>query len=110
MNKKERRLAMGTALQSAAPDMTVIPDFSFIGPDCKTKELVQGCAGLGVDLMSSFTLLITTDDNAAVERAGRNIAKLTINKASAPQVYDVLRADKVIVEESALQALAERYQ
>jgi large subunit ribosomal protein L4 len=110
MNKKERRLAMGTALQSAAPDMKVVPDFSFIGADCKTRELVHGCAGLGIDLMSTYTLLITSDDNAAVERAGKNVARVTINKASALQVYDVLRADKIVVEESALELLSGRYQ
>lgn len=110
MNKKERRLAMGTALQSAAPDMVVIPDLSFVGADCKTRALVKGCAALGVDLMRTYTLLVTADENAAAERAGKNIARLTINKASALQVYDVLRADKIIVEEAALAIWSERYQ
>lgn len=39
MNKKERRLALATALQSAAGDMLVVDSVS--PPDHKTKALVR---------------------------------------------------------------------
>jgi large subunit ribosomal protein L4 len=40
MNKKERRLALATALQSAAGDMLVVEDLAGKLPAAKTKNLV----------------------------------------------------------------------
>lgn len=48
MNKKERKLALATALQSAACDMLVCDDFSVLDT-VKTQALVAGLAAMGVD-------------------------------------------------------------
>ena len=47
MNKKERRLALGTALQSASSDMVVVDDFSAF-QEIKTKSLLQKLENVGV--------------------------------------------------------------
>jgi large subunit ribosomal protein L4 len=109
MNKKEKRLAMATALQSAAVDMVVVDTLPSL-EDKKTKSLVTMCSNVGVDVMKTHTLLITADRNPNIEVAGKNVAKLALNTANCLQVYDVLRADKIIIEKAALDFLNEKYQ
>ena len=109
MNKKEKRLAFATALQSAAGDMVVVEDFAGKFEEVKTKSLVQKLATIGVDVTSQKTLLILSHANEQVFLSGRNIEKLAINTANAVQVYDVLSADRIIVEKSALAFLNEFY-
>ena len=41
--------------------------------------------------------------------SARNVEFLEVNFASAVRVYDVLRADKIVVEEEALKYLQEFY-
>lgn len=107
MNKKERRLAFGTALQSAAEDILVCEDLE--GKfDGKTKALVQTLATMGVS-PKEYSLIITNKKNEMLERAGKNVQRLQINRTSGISVYDVLRADKVIIEQSALKYIQDFY-
>eukprot|EP00959_Pyramimonas_sp_CCMP1952_P238213 4977950-Pyramimonas_sp.AAC.1 len=48
MNKKERRLAMSSALQNAAGSMIVVEDLDGKFETKKTKEMVKSLAALGV--------------------------------------------------------------
>ena len=47
MNKKEKRLALATALQSAAPDMVVVDTFAPV-TQAKTQALIAQLAAVGV--------------------------------------------------------------
>ena len=109
MNKKEKRLAFATALQSAAGDMVVVEDFTGKFEEVKTKSLVEKLAAIGADVYTEKTLLILSHANEQVFLSGRNIEKLAINTANAVQIYDVLSADRIIVEKSALAFLNEFY-
>jgi large subunit ribosomal protein L4 len=109
MNKKERRLAMATAMQSAAVDTIVVESFESLKENMKTKLLVGLLKNVGVDVMREHTLIVSASKDEAVERAGKNVAKLRINTADALQIYDVLRAERIVVEEAALAAIKERY-
>ncbi|PNH02848.1 50S ribosomal protein L4 [Tetrabaena socialis] len=102
MNKKERRLAFATALQSAAPDMTVIESLEGKLSEQKTKAVVELFSKVGVDVMAKKVLLITKEDRKDVSLAGRNIAKLKFNTANSISVFDVLNADQIVIEEEAL--------
>lgn len=106
MNKKERKLALATALQSAAADMIVCDDFSALD-SVKTQALVAGLGAMGADVESEKVLLIVNEPNQNVYLSGRNVPTLAINTANAVQVYDVLNADKIIVEKAALAYLNE---
>ena len=110
MNKKERRLALATALQSASADMVVVDSLEGKMPDMKTKSLVNACKAMGVDLMTTYTLIVTAAENKEVKVTGNNVAKLTINSAQSLQIYDVLRADKIIIEAGALEHMNSFYQ
>jgi len=102
MNKKERRLALATALQSAAADMLVVEDLNSKVEDKKTKTLLSILSKVGVNPMEQKVLLITNEASDNVVLAGRNVEKLYINSADAIKVMDVLKADKILVEEGAL--------
>lgn len=109
MNKKERRLALATALQSAAPDMVVVDTVAEKVADKKTKSLLAMLETVGVDAMERKVLLITKEKNEHVTMAGRNIAKLALNSADAISVFDVLHADKIVVEAAALEHIQSFY-
>lgn len=102
MNKKERRLALATALQSAAADMVVVESAAAGVADKKTKSMVAMLEKCGVDVMERKVLLITKEKSEEVLLAGRNVAKLAINSADAISVFDVLNADKIVIESAAL--------
>ena len=106
MNKKERRLALATALQSAAADTVVVESVS--GGDGKTKALVQALEKVGASA-DKKTLLVLANKDEAVLRAGRNVEKLAINTADALQVFEVLNADVVVFERAALAKVKELY-
>lgn len=109
MNKKEKRLALATALQSAAGDMVVVEDFAGAFNEIKTKSLVEKLAAIGADVNNQKTLLILGEANEQVYLSGRNIEFLAINTANAVQVYDVLAADRIVIEKSALAYINEFY-
>jgi large subunit ribosomal protein L4 len=109
MNKKERRLAMATALQSAAADIVVVEDFAGAFNEVKTSALVSKLKAVGVDPSEHKTLIILNDANEQVYLSGRNLPKVAMNNANAVQVYDVLAADRIIIERSALAYINEIY-
>lgn len=107
MNKKERRLAMATALQSAAADIIVIESAAMSEP--KTKALVEALASVGADPMTKNVLLVASEVGDGLQRASRNVEKLAVNRVAALNASDVLKADKIVVEKGALAAIQEFY-
>jgi large subunit ribosomal protein L4 len=108
MNKKERRLALATALQSAAPHTIVVEDMQNALPAPKTKALVDALEKIGAD-REEHTLLIVNQLTDTVKLSARNVEKLELNTVDSLSVYDVLRADKILVEQSALKYINEFY-
>jgi ribosomal protein L4 len=76
--------------------------------DGKTKSLVSTLGKVGA-AADKKTLLVLASADEAVMRAGRNVAKLAINTADAIQVFDVLNADTIVMEKSALAAVQAAY-
>lgn len=109
MNKKEKRLAMATALQSAAGSIIVVEDLKDAFPESKTKSVVAALRAWGVG-EEEHALLVTSELYERAFQAGRNVARLQFNTvAGGLNVYDVLRADKILVERSALAAIQAKY-
>ncbi|EIE20014.1 plastid ribosomal protein L4 large ribosomal subunit [Coccomyxa subellipsoidea C-169] len=102
INKKERRLAVATALQSAAPDIKVIEDVQGFVTDAKTRVMAQALLKWGVT-PGSHALLIVNEMTQSLLLSSRNIPTLKLTSADRLIVSDILRADKVIIESSALQ-------
>lgn len=59
--------------------------------------------------MERKVLLVTREVNEDVVLAGRNVPKLAINTASAIRVMDVLHADRIVVEQEALDYIQSFY-
>lgn len=109
MNKKEKRLALATAIQSAAEDMIVVEDFASDFGEVKTKSLADKLETVGADPRNEKTLLILNEASENVYLSGRNMEFLAINLSNAVQVYDVLGASKIVIEKSALEYINEYY-
>jgi large subunit ribosomal protein L4 len=107
MNKKERRLALATALASAAGDVVAVDALAL--PDAKTKTLVTRLAALGADTASQHVLIVAdaVDDNLRL--ASRNVERLTVNKVTSLSARDVLKADRIVVDAASVAYINEFY-
>lgn len=108
MNRKERRLALRTALFSRAEDMIVVEDFREQLSQPKTKELVAAIARWGVEPQAKVLLIVSERANN-VYLSARNVEKLILLPANQLNIYDVLNADKIVATASALQKIQEVY-
>ncbi|MBW4491900.1 MAG: 50S ribosomal protein L4 [Oscillatoria princeps RMCB-10] len=108
MNRKERRLALRTALQSRAEDLIVVEEFANQLPRPKTKDLVAALGRWGVG-PESKVLLIVSELEENVLLSARNIASVKLISAKSLNVYDVLAADKIVTTAAALAKIQEVY-
>lgn len=108
MNRKERRLALRTALQSRAEDMIVVEEFADQLPRPKTKDLMEAIARWGVDPKQKV-LLILAQPEQQVYLSARNVPSIKLIYADSLNVYDVLNADKIVTTNTALAKIQEVY-
>ncbi|BAZ52633.1 50S ribosomal protein L4 [Nostoc ellipsosporum NOK] len=108
LNRKERRLALRTALVSRIDDLIVVEEFSNELSRPKTKELVAALTRWGVE-PENKTLLILSEIAENVHLSARNIENLKVILANQLNVYDLLHADKIVVTASALEKIQEVY-
>ncbi|MFB2833971.1 50S ribosomal protein L4 [Floridanema evergladense] len=108
MNRKERRLALRTALMSRDADLIVIDSFAEKFPRPKTKELVTALTRWGVE-PEAKVLLIVSEKDENLYLSARNIAKLKLISADCLNVYDLLWADKLVTTSDALAKIQEVY-
>ncbi|HEY9879320.1 MAG TPA: 50S ribosomal protein L4 [Leptolyngbyaceae cyanobacterium] len=108
MNRKERRLALRTALQSRVDDLVVVEDFADKLPRPKTKELLSAIARWGVGAEDKV-LLIVGERDENVYLSARNVESIKLISASNLNVYDLLAADRLLITSSALQKIQEVY-
>jgi large subunit ribosomal protein L4 len=108
MNRKERRLALRTALVNRAADLFVVEDFSKHLAQPKTKELVAALIRWGIE-PGSKVLIITGERDENVYLSARNVENLRLISASNLNVYDLLHADQIIATEAAIAKIHEVY-
>eukprot|EP00468_Gymnochlora_sp_CCMP2014_P009093 CAMPEP_0167763228 /NCGR_PEP_ID=MMETSP0110_2-20121227/13234_1 /TAXON_ID=629695 /ORGANISM="Gymnochlora sp., Strain CCMP2014" /LENGTH=328 /DNA_ID=CAMNT_0007650245 /DNA_START=80 /DNA_END=1066 /DNA_ORIENTATION=- len=105
MNQKERRIAMATALQSAGPDFVVVEDLDGKFEAPKTKEMTGFLERLGAKPSEEKLLLVVEGQKRNALLSARNIDRLKVNKPTSLRIVDVLGADKIVVERSALETI-----
>ncbi len=108
MNRKERRLALNTALASRAADFVVVQDFGDQLPQPKTKELLAALARWGVSVEEKV-LLIVGEKHESVYLSARNVANIKLTVAPNLNVYDILAADRIVTTQSAIAKIQEVY-
>ncbi|MBE9034494.1 50S ribosomal protein L4 [aff. Roholtiella sp. LEGE 12411] len=108
LNRKERRLALRTALVGRIDDLIVVEEFGNEFSRPKTKELVGALARWGA-APETKTLLILSEFPENVYLSARNIENLKLIAADQLNVYDLLHADKIVITASALEKIQEVY-
>jgi large subunit ribosomal protein L4 len=108
LNRKERRLALRTALVSRIDDLIVVEEFSNELSRPKTKELIAALARWGA-APENKSLLILSELPENVYLSARNIENLKLIAADQLNVYDLLHADKIVLTASALEKIQEVY-
>ena len=104
LNKKARRLALKSALSAKAAEaaIVVIDEIKMEAP--KTADFAKFLAAVGVE---GKALVVTAEPNANVVKSGRNIPGCEITFANLINVYDVLNAKKLVVDQAALAKIEE---
>jgi large subunit ribosomal protein L4 len=108
MNRKERRLALRTALQSRVNDLVVVEDFGNKFDRPKTKDLIEAMGRWDVDV-NGKVLLIIAERQEVVYLSARNIENIKLITAANLNVYDLLAADQLVITSPALEAIQEVY-
>ncbi|MDX2229290.1 MAG: 50S ribosomal protein L4 [Leptolyngbyaceae cyanobacterium bins.349] len=108
MNRKERRLALRTALQSRVNDLIVVQDFAEKLPRPKTKDLLTAMKGWGVE-PNAKVLLILAERDEMIYLSARNVEKLKLISATNLNVFDLLAADQIVATMSAIEKIQEVY-
>ena len=108
MNRKERRLALRTALMARIDDVTVVKDFATALKAPKTREITDALGRLGV-AAGSKVLIVLTNPSDVVRRSVRNLEKVKLISADQLNVFDLLHANALVLGEEALATIQEVY-
>ncbi|WP_013324988.1 50S ribosomal protein L4 [Gloeothece verrucosa] len=108
MNRKERRLALRTALNNQAENLIIVENFGEQFPQPKTRELASALARWGVTEKDKV-LLILSEIPENVGLSARNICNVKVIKADSLNVYDLLTASKLVATSDALEKILEVY-
>jgi large subunit ribosomal protein L4 len=103
MNKKTRQLARKSALslKATAEGIVIVEDFSFDAP--KTSQVA--------DMLDAFkvsgkkVLILTADTDANIYKSARNIPKVDVYEGYKPNTYQIMNADVILIQESAVSIL-----
>ncbi|MBE9077634.1 50S ribosomal protein L4 [Romeria aff. gracilis LEGE 07310] len=109
MNRKERRLALRTAFQSRAEDLTVVENFAAQLTQPKTKEVLSALERWGLNAGEEKVLIIIDEKNETIYRSVRNVPNIKLISAIGLNVYDLLAADRLVVTAAALEKIQEVY-
>ena len=109
MNRKERRLALRTALMSRTSDIQTVEDFGSSLTTPKTKEIVNGLDRLGID-KSKKILIILDNPSTNIRKSIQNISNIKLVLADQLNVFDILNANQLVIGNSAIKKIQEVYE
>ena len=104
LNKKTRRLALKSALSAKATEQNIVVIDSIKMDAPKTKEFAAFLSAVGADCK---VLVVTAAADANVVKSGRNIPGCQVTFANLINVYDIVNAKKLVVDQAALQKIEE---
>ncbi|QNI57413.1 50S ribosomal protein L4 [Synechococcus sp. BIOS-U3-1] len=108
MNRKERRLALRTALMARIDDVIVVKDFGTALEAPKTRQVVDALGRLGV-AADAKVLIVLNSPNEVLRRSVRNLEKVKLIAADQLNVFDLLHANSLVLGEEALATIQEVY-
>ena len=104
LNKKSKRLALKSALSAKATEQNIIVIDSIKMETPKTKEFAAFLAAVGADCKC---LVVTAEACQNVVKSGRNIPGCEVTFANLLNVYDIVNAKKLVVDQAALAKIEE---
>lgn len=104
MNKKERVLALKSALTHKLADKELVVVDNINLDSLKTKEIKNVMNTLKID---GKTLFVTLEDNENLYMATRNLGYAYAINADEINVYDLVNADKLVIDEAAVKKIEE---
>ncbi len=105
MNKKEKRAALKSALTSKVQDSNLIVLDELKFDEIKTKNFVKVMNNLNVQK----GLVVMADKNENVVLSARNVADVDTTLVGTLNVYDVMKARKLVVTREAVAKIEEVY-
>ena len=109
MNRKERRLALRTALMSRTSDIKTVEDFGSSLTTPKTKEIVNGLDRLEIDKNKKI-LIILDNPSTNIRKSIQNIPNIKLVLADQLNVFDILNANQLVIGNSAIEKIQEVYE
>ncbi len=106
INKKERRLALKSALSVKAADSDIIVVDSIKTDEYKTKKIVAMLGAIGADKKA---LIVLPEVDSKVIKSANNIPGVKTAQVNTINVYDILNADKLIIAKDAVSKIEEVY-
>ena len=104
LNKKVKRLAMKSALSAKAQAEEIIVIDAIKMEEIKTKTFKTFLNAIGV---CGKALVVTAENDEIVVKSARNIAGINVLFASIINVYDILNAKTLVVDQAALTKIEE---
>ncbi|HGY5533991.1 MAG TPA: 50S ribosomal protein L4 [Prochlorococcus sp.] len=108
MNRKERRLALRTALMARVEDVVVVKDFGDSLKAPKTREISDALVRLGI-AADAKVLVVLSSPSEIIRRSVRNLEKVKLIAADQLNVFDLLHANSLVLSEEALAKIQEVY-
>ena len=95
LNKKAKRLALKSVLSAKASEANIVVIDAIRMDAPKTSEFAKFLKAVGCE---GKTLVVTAAADVNVVKSGRNISGCEVTFANLPNTYDVLNADKLVVD------------
>ena len=105
MNKKEKRIALLSALSSKVAESKIVVLDEFKLDEIKTKKFVEVMNNLKVE----NALVVLSGENKNVVLSGRNIPTVKVSATNEINTYDVLKYETLVVTKAAVEKLEEVY-
>lgn len=105
MNKREKQIAIKSALTSKVQDSKLIVVDEFKLDEIKTSKLAQ----ILDNLKAPKALVVTKDKDEKVVLSARNIPTVKTTMTNSINVYDILKYDSLVITKDAVAAIEEVY-
>ena len=104
LNKKVKRLALKSALSAKVAENNLVVIDSIKMDSIKTKTFANFLSAVGAE---KKPLVVTAEADQIVVKSGRNIPGCEVTFANLLNVYDIVNANKLVVDKAALQKIEE---
>ena len=104
LNKKVKRLALKSVLSSKAKDGEIVVVDKIAMDEIKTKSFKSFLKAVNADCKA---LVVTAENDDIVVKSAANIPGVLVTFANLINVYDILNAKKLVVDQAALAKIEE---